>query len=81
MNQKHRGPVMPPVQCIEAKRLLDAYIIALSNDDAARFHVRSGEMVAEQAANVRKVLVAARDAYWEHVEQHGCRLADKAANA
>ena len=68
-------------ECVEARRFLDAYLIALRNDDAARLRVKSGEMTARQAAQVRNALIAARGEYWQHVERHGCRLADKSAKA
>ena len=70
---------MPHEECVEARRLLDAYLIALSNDDAAQLGGEAREITAQQAADVRNVLIAARGEYWDHVEWHGCRLADRSA--
>jgi hypothetical protein len=61
--------------------LLDAYIAALvdfhnarnaflSNWSADRASAKAGSRTKEEAF---VVLARARDLYWEHVRQHGCR--------
>jgi hypothetical protein len=64
--------------CPEAKRLLDAYTAELN-----RFHNRWPPFSSILPEDPRKPnasresdrqnLRAARQAYWKHVDQHGCR--------
>lgn len=47
--------------CIEMRRLLDAYLMALAAD-------------SEQSTRQTKTeLLSARREFWAHVEKHGCR--------
>lgn len=59
--------------CLEARLLLDAYVMALSNDDVAIHAVRSGDLTAKEARLVQDLLIQARNRYWRHVQRHRCR--------
>jgi len=61
--------------CEQGRLLLDGYIIALTNEDAARRAVRSGDVTAREARAAQESVVAARQEYWRHVERHRCRTA------
>jgi hypothetical protein len=60
-------------RCSEGTRLFDAYVMALSNDKAARVAIRSGECTAREARQVQDLLISARNRYWRHVRLHECR--------
>jgi hypothetical protein len=68
---------MLPV-CPEAKALFEVYMEAMTADSAASVPVRQGSdgiAIAEwkvARATAQENLVAARRAYWKHVEEHGC---------
>ena len=59
--------------CLEGKRLLDCYLMALTNDELARREMRYGNVTVREAAAAHDDLYAARNRYWEHVQQHLCR--------
>jgi hypothetical protein len=60
-------------ECREARRLFDAYLMALSMDDSARTAQRSGDVTARETSAAHEQLKAARSKYWTHVERHKCR--------
>jgi hypothetical protein len=68
---------MVPV-CLEAKALFESYMEAMAGDSAASVPVKQGSdqiAVAEwkvARAKAQADLAAARDAYWNHLEEHGC---------
>ena len=59
--------------CPDGRRLLDRYIMALTIDDTANRAARAGSATAREARDARDSLIAARNAYWRHVENHKCR--------
>ena len=61
--------------CEQGRRLLDSYLMALTNEDSVRKAARSGEVTAREARRAKEAVVAARGLYWQHVEKHKCRTA------
>lgn len=57
------------MQCTEARRLLDCYLIELTNCENSQ--VSTSDTGA--ARKVRAQLTRARRRYWEHIQSHGCR--------
>ena len=68
-------------RCTEERRLLDAYLMALTNDDAAQSGLRSGDTTAREARELRDRLICARDRYWRHVRRHNCRSVAEESSA
>jgi hypothetical protein len=63
--------------CPDGRRLLDRYIMALAADDAISKARRAGYASGTEAKDLQDSLVAARNAYWRHVEHHKCRSLTK----
>jgi len=59
--------------CPDGQRLLDRYVMALTNEDAVVKAVRTGSATAREARDARDSLIAARNAYWRHLQHHQCR--------
>lgn len=62
------------VDCAEGRRLLDAYLTALTLQDAAMAAKRTQEVTSGESREAQDALNAARRRYWSHVERHSCRL-------
>ena len=65
--------------CREGQRLLDGYLIALTKEDVVRGAVHYGAATADEARMALEALVTARDRYWLHEEEHGCRRKSSAS--
>lgn len=61
--------------CPDGRRLLDRYLMALTADDAVNQSARSGVATNQEVRDARDLLIAARNAYWRHVQRHKCRSA------
>jgi hypothetical protein len=61
--------------CEHGRRLLDSYLMALTNVDTVRKAAYSGDATAREARTAKESVVAARSQYWRHVEHHKCRTA------
>jgi hypothetical protein len=61
------------IECQEARRLLDAYLMALSLEDSVRAACRFGEATPRELSDAHEQLVTARSRYWTHARQHNCR--------
>jgi len=61
---------LPHEGCLEARRLLDSYLMALSRDDSLR---TSSDWNRSEDRLICDELAGARYRYWHHVENHGCR--------
>ena len=65
-----RAPV-----CLEARRLLDAYMMSLSLEHSVRDAFRCGDVTAVEVNTANQQLKDARSKYWAHVQRHNCREA------
>ena len=60
-------------RCEEATRLLDCYLVALTNEDAAGQALHRGQITVKEAQTVKESLASVRNRYLQHVMWHDCR--------
>jgi len=67
--------------CLEGRRLLDSYLMALTNQDAVKVAALSGYVTQKEIRDTQDHLNTARERFWRHLGAHGCRQMEKTSIA